>query len=324
MKKTFTSSFLGLVISGLLLGACSQMASYENEDLQLEQAKVDKDGGFVLTPLGGGENFREYDEADCSIDCIVPGSEDYFVKSGTATESSGGGNNINTKEVTYRAYNTETDFVVEVDYNKLSGNFNAKADITIAIDGDLLLIEEVPFGSTVSHSIPLPDGWMACDVVDFYVIQEGGGNGIAWIETYSLFEVCSVECVIVKETGYVGNLEGENSGKPGEGFNNAWWYAFDIEGDATQNVYENENIIGSATYDEIEGTITISLDSDYSLSEGEDESVKWYSYADDELPTAGRPKPGDAPNKGTSLVIDTNSDRYYLIHLDVQTCETEE
>ncbi|MGM0943860.1 MAG: hypothetical protein ACQEW9_01675 [Bacteroidota bacterium] len=191
MKKTFTSSFLGLVISGLLLGACSQIASYENEDLQLEQAKVDKDGGFVLTPLGGGESFREYDEADCSIDCIEPGSEDYFVKSGTATESSGGGNNINTKEVTYRAYNTETDFVVEVDYNKLSGNFNAQADITIAIDGDLLLIEEVPFGSTVSHSIPLPDGWMACDVVEYYIIQEGGGNGIAWIETYSLFEVCS-------------------------------------------------------------------------------------------------------------------------------------
>ncbi|WP_297336475.1 hypothetical protein [Algoriphagus sp.] len=54
MKTIFTRSFLGLVISGLLFSACSQMASYENEDLQLEQAKVDKDGGFVLTPLGGG------------------------------------------------------------------------------------------------------------------------------------------------------------------------------------------------------------------------------------------------------------------------------
>ena len=74
----------------------------------------------------------------------------------------------------------------------------------------------------------------------------------------------------------------------------------------------------------MEGTITSSLNSDYSLKEGEDESVKWYSYADGQLPTAGRPTPGQAPNKGTSLVIDTNGDRYYVIHLDVQTCVSEE
>lgn len=171
----------------MILGACSQTATFEEADLMNEQA-VEK-AGFKLNPFGanGFENARAYDEADCSIDCIEPGSEDYFIKTATLTGSSG----PNTKEVTYRAYNTETDFVVEVDYKKLSGNSSAASDITITIEGDVLLFEDVTFGSTVSHNIPLPDGWMACDEVDFSVLQEGLGNPIEWNETYSLFEVCS-------------------------------------------------------------------------------------------------------------------------------------
>lgn len=191
MKKTFISSFLGLVISGLLLASCSQMASYENDDLLLEQARTDKEG-FKLSPLGNNSigNARVYEGADCSSDCIVAGSGDYFIKTDSQTGSAG----PNSKEVTYRAYNTETDFVVEVDYVKTSGNSNAKADITITIEGDDLLIEDVPFGSTVSHSIALPEGWVACDELEFSILQEALGNPISWDESYSLFAVCSEEC----------------------------------------------------------------------------------------------------------------------------------
>lgn len=66
MKKTLKLGFLGLVISGLFLGGCSQMANYENEDLLLEQDEL-AHGGFELTPLGGGnENALVIDiEAEC-------------------------------------------------------------------------------------------------------------------------------------------------------------------------------------------------------------------------------------------------------------------
>ncbi|MFC3416566.1 hypothetical protein [Algoriphagus hitonicola] len=103
MKTIFTRSFLGLVISGLLLSACSQMASYENEDLQLEQAKVDNDGGFVLTPLGGGENFREYVDDICNSSCITDDEDTWYVKSYTQFYDEEDG-----KSVTIDIYNSPT------------------------------------------------------------------------------------------------------------------------------------------------------------------------------------------------------------------------
>ncbi|MDO8968062.1 MAG: hypothetical protein Q8S14_13875 [Algoriphagus sp.] len=147
------------------------------------------------------------------------------------------------------------------------------------------------------------------------------GDNTGWqVSTDNLIvEEC---CVFEFDSGYAGNTEGENNGNPSQGFNNAWWYAFDIEGSSVQNVYQNENVIGTATYDAIEGTITISFNSGYSLKDGESKSVKWYTYANGALPTAGRPIPGQAPNSGTSLTIDTNGDRYYVIHLDVQFCSS--
>lgn len=313
MRKTFTLSFLGLVISGLLLGACSQMASYENEDLQLEQAKVDKDGGFVLTPLGGGNENAML--ADCGDNCIT---ERVLMEANTTTQI---GNSNNFKDINYQIWNTPEQLIVQTTSNRTTD------EIQIVVNGQTIintLTEPEPAGNFVFTYFDLPEGYVACEYTLESVLHIGGGPQVTLSDIgYGVYEYCT-DCEIVEKSGYVGNLEGENSGSPGNGFNNAWWYAFDIDGDATQDVYENENLIGSATYDEIEGTITINLDSDYSLSDSEDESVKWYSYPDGELPTAGRPIPGQAPNKGTSLVINTNDDRYYVIHLDVQTCETED
>lgn len=57
--KIFTTKMLGLVISALLLGACSQMATYENEDLTNGLEKADQPG-FKLNPFGvsSGLNVR--------------------------------------------------------------------------------------------------------------------------------------------------------------------------------------------------------------------------------------------------------------------------
>ena len=143
-----------------------------------------------------------YDEIDCSSVCIEEGSETYYVKNDSKSGSSG----RNAKAVGYNAYNTETQFIVEVAYLITEGNSDAKATITIDIDGNEVEIEEVASGSTVSHAIDLPDGWQACDVVNFSILQEALGNPIGFNESYSLVGVCSSGCE--ESFGYAENEDG--------------------------------------------------------------------------------------------------------------------
>ena len=131
-------------------------------------------------------NMRIAPTGSCEDDCIEPGSEIYYPVSDMASISAG----PNTKSVSYSAYNTETDFVVEVTYAITAGKSKAKATIVIAIDGDEVEYTEVGSGSTVSHSVPLADGWEGCDQVAFSVVQEGLGTPITFSESYSLIPVC--------------------------------------------------------------------------------------------------------------------------------------
>jgi hypothetical protein len=97
----------------------------------------------------------------------------------------------NTKTVSYSAYNTETDFVVEVTYAITAGPPpNAKATITIDIDGTEAEYAEVSSGSTVSHTVALAEGWAGCDEVAFSILQEGLGTPISFSESYALIPVC--------------------------------------------------------------------------------------------------------------------------------------
>jgi len=279
---------------------------------QIEPFEVDEQGSPVLLSLSLAN------EGDCSVDCIDLSAEDvmYYPISETKTGSAG----PNSKEVSYTAYNTASKFIVEVFYEITAGSSSAKADITINIAGNEILVEDVVSGNSAVHEVDLPEGWQACDEIPFSIYQEGLSNPISFSNSYSLIGVCADECEIRTATAYAGDLLGENSGAPSAGFNNAWWYVFDIDGDEEQAVYANKNeMIGTATYSSVDGTITIDL-GDWSL-QGEEESVKWYSYPDGGLPTAGRPTPGKAPNKGNTLTISTNGDRFYAIHLDVEICE---
>jgi hypothetical protein len=125
------------------------------------------------------------------------------------------------------------------------------------------------------------------------------------------------------DTAYVGDSVGSTvKGKNGNG---AWWYYLDIgsgSANVTADVWKGKTTdIGNVSYNASTKTITITLD-DWFLETGNSESVKWYSYANGTLPTNGRPAPGLAPNKGTSLSFDAiEGHQYYAIHLDVATCE---
>jgi hypothetical protein len=138
----------------------------------------------------------------CEADCIEPGSEIYYPVSDMASGSVG----KNTKSVSYSAYNTETDFVVEVTYAITTGPAKAKATITIAIDGNEVEYTEVSSGSMVSHTVPLADGWAGCDEVAFSILQEGLGTPITFSESYSLFPVCPEEILEIGDAYQGGKI----------------------------------------------------------------------------------------------------------------------
>lgn len=137
-----------------------------------------------------------YDD-DCSSVCIEEGSETYYVQSGSQSETEG----ANTKVISYNAYNTETHFIVEVNFDQ--NQANSKANITIDIEGDSEQFGDVVKGSTISHSIELTDGWQACDEINFSIhtsFNQGNGRGnsqndIDFVNlSYSLIGICSSSC----------------------------------------------------------------------------------------------------------------------------------
>jgi hypothetical protein len=283
--KIFNTKLLALVTSAMLLGACSQMATYENEDLTNSLEKADQ-SGFKLNPYGtssGFENAKISESGNLNLtytEKICLGEDISFVFGGVGFTG------------------TRTVQVQEF------------------VNGEWVQVFQQPQASKgVSGSL---SGY----AVGTYTFRwkVGGQGGVQNVEFTVEVEDCEVTCEFEYETGYVGNTVGETEPGQGNGNNNAWWYAFDIEGPNTQDVYQKDNVIGTAVYNANAGTITINFNSGYSLKEGESESVKWSSYADGSLPTGGRPTPGQSLNKGTDLVIDTNSDRFYVIHLDVQVC----
>lgn len=196
MKKTFTSGFLGLVISGLLLSACSQVATYESEDLTLEQAKADK-GGFTLSPYGntnGNENAAVLDgEGNCSDDCITDSSSDEFAATASSPVVSWGGPNQDrdSKVLSVKVWNTLTTIEYELTINTSANNAGSLQYYDEDL-GDWVNIgsmeDDVPF----SVSRPLPDGWSSCDVITEQWRQNGGGAVASLGDvSYSLIGICT-------------------------------------------------------------------------------------------------------------------------------------
>ncbi|MEJ2584745.1 MAG: hypothetical protein P8Z38_06795, partial [Robiginitalea sp.] len=100
---------------------------------------------------------------NCETQCIAEGSETYYFITDSFSESNG-----QQRTISYKAYNTETHFVVEATYDL--NNANTEAQIEISIDGNVESFTDVPQESTVSSSFELPAEWMGCDNIDFSII----------------------------------------------------------------------------------------------------------------------------------------------------------
>jgi len=296
----------------LFVSSCSDDTDVLNiteDDSSLQIISANKEGQLAAKP---------YDESvDCNADCIEIGSDDYFEKDNEQTVNWGGPNNDKfSKTIDINYYNTETEFVLKV---KSTNGWSDLVidDVSSWTDGP---VEADEWGT---YSFPLEEGWQACDIIDFRLQVTGNGPQAVFDVSYSLIGVCG-GCIESKaSTAYAGDGTGVTVTQSGG--NNSWWFYFDIgngEANITQEIWESKsNDIGDVAYNAINKKITITLNNDWFLETGEDESVKWYSYAYNFLPTNGRPIPGKANNKGTSLIFPTvDGDRYYVIHLDVATC----
>ncbi|MEN2283279.1 hypothetical protein AAGF08_14130 [Algoriphagus sp. SE2] len=181
------------------------LASCEMESMNDIQPDQEIASADLLSEGGGPDmfntNMRLAAAGSCETDCIEPGSEIYYPVTDMATLNVG----RNTKSVSYSAYNTETDFVVEVTYAIIAGSAKAKATIVVVIDGNEVVYEDVSSGSTVSHTVPLAEGWAGCDQVAFSVVQKGLGKPITFSENYDLIPVCAEEPLEIGDT-YQGGI----------------------------------------------------------------------------------------------------------------------
>lgn len=189
MKKTpqFTRLLTPCMVLLLLVVSCQKediAVNENNENLQRKSAPSSATS-FVIDP-----NLTFVDYTDCVSACIEPGATTYYTVSGSDTRSAG----PNTKLVSYRAYNTETQFVLDVHYAVTSGSSGAQVQITMDINGDIVVLNNVVSGSTVTHTIDLPADWQACDEISFSVLQEGLSTPITFNNTYALVGVCETTC----------------------------------------------------------------------------------------------------------------------------------
>ncbi|MCS4435232.1 DUF1566 domain-containing protein [Aquiflexum gelatinilyticum] len=194
-QKRFSiqSYWVVLFVFGLLF-SCEQLAPVEEPLAVLEEFQ--DLSGLALEPEDDPINGRLVYTSDCESDCIEPGSGNYFAIKDSKSQSSG----INTKKVSYKAYNTEDKFVVKVKYEITSGPSQAKSSIAILINGKKKEFKAVPSGYTATFSIPLEKGWEKCDEVTFSIVQKGLGSPISFSENYNLIAVCK-DYVIGQEYG---------------------------------------------------------------------------------------------------------------------------
>ncbi|WP_296703884.1 hypothetical protein [Algoriphagus sp.] len=165
--KMFTTKMLGLVISALLLGACSQMATYENEDLNKGLEKADQ-SGFNLSPYGvsNGENNAVYSDEACLTECFKPDDPTtYFYLNGRE--------NFNPQIYTdYNVYQTATHIFYE--FSIAASNSSTPLISTYELDGTSMTVG----ASSFSVSYPLPANWQVCDLVSrtFTITRNGNAN----------------------------------------------------------------------------------------------------------------------------------------------------
>ncbi|MES2648250.1 MAG: hypothetical protein V4717_15340 [Bacteroidota bacterium] len=127
--------------------------------------------------------------ASCSAVCIEHGSGDYYTKTGSFTGAIGS----NSKAIAYTVYNTETDFVVVLNYTRTPAASGSGSTVKVTVNGNdqtKVLTNSV----NQTYTFPLASGWKACDVTTWSLTEVplfDGALPITGGDTYGLIGVCN-------------------------------------------------------------------------------------------------------------------------------------
>ncbi len=188
------NQFLGYcMLVSILMFSCQSEELQDNQIPENTQSlSLEKLSPVKNTTMSTSAMREAY--VDCETTCIVAGSGNYFVMADSDSDASG--NSQNSQIISYEAYNTETQFIVNVLY-ETTGNNNSKAKIAITDSEDLVLVEDnnVSSGEMVTWIYDLPLEWEACDVISFKIHQNVLENDTALNNpiTYSLIGICPCE-----------------------------------------------------------------------------------------------------------------------------------
>ncbi|SFB48690.1 hypothetical protein [Algoriphagus aquimarinus] len=179
----------GLVISAMLLGACSQLATFENEDLLTNQEAASImdpstfTSGFGFDPSSNARML--YGSADCTNEetyCVS--SSNYYYKTDDKSWNAPGLGGV------YLEYyqNVAGELVYSFDSYK---NNNGKDPnlVGYSIDGgDIIPVSK---SSTITVTIPLEEDWEPCDEVERTItVYRNSQHSLSFTTSYTLLAVC--------------------------------------------------------------------------------------------------------------------------------------
>jgi hypothetical protein len=189
MKKELFK-LAGLVISGLLLGACSQMATYENEDLLASQeAAASIMDPFTFKSVFGldpNSNARmAYGDADCNNEvtyCVS--SSNYYYKTDDKSWNAPGLGGV------YLEYYQNVDGELVYSFDSYKNNNGKDPNLTgYSIDGGEII--NVSKSSTITVIIPLDEDWEPCDIITRTIqVFRNSQHSLSFTTSYTLLAVC--------------------------------------------------------------------------------------------------------------------------------------
>lgn len=192
--KAFKTQFLGLALTGLILGACSQTGTYETADLMNGQATTDK-AGFKMTPFGYGNgiNSRAYVECEdrTAADCITEDPLTWFKKSETLEYTSNQG------AASVEIYNTPTHVVYSITSSTGEGlkrvTFNGVNIYSSNTSSPEPLVYSVPIGVFGEDWVACQEATATIEVRRVNSAGTGTGQYVMFETSYDLIPVCEVE-----------------------------------------------------------------------------------------------------------------------------------